>query len=774
MIKLLYIGSSPDSHTSLNLDAEYERIKKNCLGKKNQVELKGIFNPSLKELQGTINTFQPDIIHFGGHGSENGELVIWSDETGEGKFINDREFTQLTKSLHSDNLRLLFLSSCYSRSFAERLHKEQLVDCIVAFTEEIKDDGVPQVVDLFYSGLLNGYRLEEDVIKVLKINRELNITSLWRKSIQKSSYRLLDPTVEELAEGQYVEGKKLLKKLQDDDIGSIWEVDGEDAEKMYVRRFLRSKIIKTEQITKIKLDFANSNEALKNEQGVLKATHDNLHDVKSEYTYIDYVSTDKLYWKPLDKFINELHQGELQEDQVNEMNSIAIQLAKVIDKIHHINQRGGLIHGRLNLNSILVVRPVLTDFPLYPLSARYLSPIKNNSKTISPHVKSGKPPRKKDDFFSLVSIWFHMLTGEEPQTKEFTKSIHSWYPKIKDFFDYDIVDFFCSVLDEQKSNAPQIDPSPNELVNLITDKYISKQKIEELNKYSSEIEVKELTNSFDMKFSYVSSDSYNFGSERGEEGSSNDEYPRRLIYLSGYYIGQCVLTIENVLKIVERSGDQNLQFLTRALRDIEDKQLPFTTISQDGAKRKISWQLAERLCELLTNSEEERKLGYKYYLPSEAQWEVACRAGTNTRFNTGFNDLNIDYANFKHQGVGGETILPVKSYPPNQWKLYEMHGNVWEFCQDYYSTQYPINDDTDPKGFQPKTSKWAKLIGKRYKKVIRGGDWNSPAKDCRSANRESIEDKESGLGELHEPNQDKVVGIRLICITLDMNTNKRR
>jgi len=111
-------------------------------------------------------------------------------------------------------------------------------------------------------------------------------------------------------------------------------------------------------------------------------------------------------------------------------------------------------------------------------------------------------------------------------------------------------------------------------------------------------------------------------------------------------------------------------------------------------------------------------------LPTEAEWEYACRAGTTTAFNTG-NSLSKSQANY-----GGSKTTPVGSYPPNAWGLYDMHGNVWEWCNDWLD-DYSTSAQTNPKG----PSEASKDYGSR--RVSRGGSWNYDARHCRSASRRS-------------------------------------
>ena len=117
-------------------------------------------------------------------------------------------------------------------------------------------------------------------------------------------------------------------------------------------------------------------------------------------------------------------------------------------------------------------------------------------------------------------------------------------------------------------------------------------------------------------------------------------------------------------------------------------------------------------------------------LPSEAQWERACRAGTITPFSFGEN-ITPEQVNYRgdYPYVGGTKGLnrvrtvPVKSLPPNPWGLYEMHGNVWEWCADWFG-DYPPGPQIDPSG--PSEGVY---------RVLRGGSWNDFGRHCRAAYR---------------------------------------
>ena len=120
-------------------------------------------------------------------------------------------------------------------------------------------------------------------------------------------------------------------------------------------------------------------------------------------------------------------------------------------------------------------------------------------------------------------------------------------------------------------------------------------------------------------------------------------------------------------------------------------------------------------------------------LPTEAEWEYAARGGTSTPFNTGNNltssQANYDGNNPYNNNAKGEyrkKTLPVGSFAANEYGLFDMHGNVWEWCSDLYGS-YSTSPQTDPKGA---------ISGKT--RVRRGGGWNDYARRCRSAYRDNV------------------------------------
>lgn len=144
----------------------------------------------------------------------------------------------------------------------------------------------------------------------------------------------------------------------------------------------------------------------------------------------------------------------------------------------------------------------------------------------------------------------------------------------------------------------------------------------------------------------------------------------------------------------------------------------------------VSWEEARSFCDKL-NEKYKSSLpqGYRFDLPTEAQWEYACRAGTETQLNSGKNlttrtgkCLNLDEVSWYYEN-SDKKPHPVGLKKPNAWGIYDMHGNVWEWVRDWYGN-YPSDDVVDPLGPQKST-----------KRVFRGASWGDYAMYHRSARR---------------------------------------
>jgi formylglycine-generating enzyme required for sulfatase activity len=147
---------------------------------------------------------------------------------------------------------------------------------------------------------------------------------------------------------------------------------------------------------------------------------------------------------------------------------------------------------------------------------------------------------------------------------------------------------------------------------------------------------------------------------------------------------------------------------------------PSTFKGDDLPVEKVSWDDVQEFIKKLN----EREGITKYRLPSEAEWEYACRAGTTTRYSYGESDSNLcEYA--WYVGNSGKKTHPIGQKKPNPWGLYDIHGNVGEWVQDTWHSNY--------NGAPSDGSVWK---GSGSNRVIRGGSWRSNARGCRAADRD--------------------------------------
>ena len=151
----------------------------------------------------------------------------------------------------------------------------------------------------------------------------------------------------------------------------------------------------------------------------------------------------------------------------------------------------------------------------------------------------------------------------------------------------------------------------------------------------------------------------------------------------------------------------------------------------------VTWDEASAFCRKLGELPQKRTIRAAYRLPTEAEWEYACRAGTTTRFAFGDNAESLSMQAWWKRTAQGRT-QPVGGLRPNAWGLYDMHGNVWEWCQDWHrGDYYGASPLEDPMGATAGSSR-----------VIRGGDWTCHAGYCRSVARNASlpGTRVSGLG----------------------------
>ncbi|MEA5575282.1 formylglycine-generating enzyme family protein [Anabaena sp. UHCC 0451] len=246
-----------------------------------------------------------------------------------------------------------------------------------------------------------------------------------------------------------------------------------------------------------------------------------------------------------------------------------------------------------------------------------------------------------------------------------------------------------------------------------------------------------LGNGIALEMVLIPGGSFRMGSLEKELRSTSDERPQHEVTIKPFCFGKYPIT--------------QAQWQAVAALPQVNQELKLDPSYFKGANRpveSVSWHDAVEFCNRLSNHTQR-----PYRLPSEAEWEYACRAGTTTPFHFG-ETITTELANYDGnyiygngvKGVYGEKTTEVGSFKiANEFGLYDMHGNVWEWCQDNsYNSYEKVSIDG---------SAWID-INNNKSRLLRGGSWRTYPANCRSASRHNIDATSSSYH----------IGFRVVCV----------
>ena len=214
-----------------------------------------------------------------------------------------------------------------------------------------------------------------------------------------------------------------------------------------------------------------------------------------------------------------------------------------------------------------------------------------------------------------------------------------------------------------------------------------------------------LTNQIAIRMKWIEPGRFVMG--RKNRFDENYKNPFTIELKSGFWIGIYEVTQEQWAAVMRNNPSK------------------FKNSGMNAPVENITWEDADWFCKKLNAIEKKARRipeGYEYGLPTEAQWEYACRARSDSVFNNGNSSEALSYAAW-YKSNSKSITHTVGQKKPNKWKLYDMHGNVWEWCNDWYGG-YPAKIEFDYLG--PATGKV---------RICRGGSWNTISKDCSSTYR---------------------------------------
>ena len=220
---------------------------------------------------------------------------------------------------------------------------------------------------------------------------------------------------------------------------------------------------------------------------------------------------------------------------------------------------------------------------------------------------------------------------------------------------------------------------------------------------------KEIINSIGIKLVLIPNGTFMMGSPIEEEGRYDNEVQHKVTISKDYYLGVTEVTQGQYAKVM---GTNPSKFQKQVILNKDSSMYPV---------EKVTWEDAVSFCKRLSELPDEKSAGRVYRLPTEAEWEYACGAESETAFSFGVSSkLSEDFAWFENSN---KQTHPVGQKKPNALGLYDMHGNVFEWCGDWFN-EYPKGAVSDPTG--PKEG---------VLRVFRGGSWEFGAASGRSATR---------------------------------------
>jgi formylglycine-generating enzyme required for sulfatase activity len=245
-----------------------------------------------------------------------------------------------------------------------------------------------------------------------------------------------------------------------------------------------------------------------------------------------------------------------------------------------------------------------------------------------------------------------------------------------------------------------------------------------LTLYSAEQFIEELGNGISFNMLIIPAGMFQMGSPPYH--GNIDEQPQHFVTIRAFMMGKFLIT-------------------QRQWKAVMGKLPPCRFKGDNLPIERVSWEDAQKFCQRLS-----KKTRRNYHLPSESQWEYACRAGTHSPFSFG-DTLISDIANFNGEhifsyeprGVYRHITTEGGLFPSNAFGLYDMHGNLWEWCADNWLDDYSSS---------PRDESTNHNHNNRYR-VARGGSWHEPARLCRSAARLRVLQSEA----------EEFIGFRVVC-----------
>ena len=486
----------------------------------------------------------------------------------------------------------------------------------------------------------------------------------------------------------------------------------------------------------------------------LKLSHPNIATMRAfeENDCNPFIVMDYVEGQTLDDLLAD--KGTLTEE---EMRTILAPVAAALDYAH----TRGVVHRDVKPGNVMIAKdgtPFVLDFgiarEIHETMTRVTGKLSSGTLMyMSPEQLTGELPAPAQDIYSFAAMVYECLKGEPPFVRgAIEDQIKNKSPAPLPGGARSCVSAVMAGLAKRPEERPvtcaavlggavsgtgslsvseRNAPKPNDVNSIKPDGQMAREDENRRLREESEciargVKTILLPGGIEMRLRWCPAGTFLMGSPDSEKERASNELQHRVTLTKGFWLGEAQVTQKQWRGV---TGDNPSYFN-----------------GDDNPVECISWEDAQKFCERVDTA-----LGCGARLPTEAEWEYACRAGTTTAYSWG-DVLNGDRANCDGKIPYGTAqngpylgrTSPVDLFGANAWGFNGMHGNVWEWCEDWFG-DYPSGDVTDPEG---------PAVGSN--RVLRGGGWNSHACDCRSAFR-------SG----YNPGcRSNFFGFRLACSTM--------
>jgi formylglycine-generating enzyme required for sulfatase activity len=435
--------------------------------------------------------------------------------------------------------------------------------------------------------------------------------------------------------------------------------------------------------------------------------------------------------------IQEMHaRGKMTTDGANRL---LLRLAEIVASVHRLSPP--IVHCDLKPANILVRRTAdgkvslfVTDFGIGGLATAQAvresrQPTRSRHELMTEAVRGAytplyaspeqmtrprsEPPDPRDDVHALGVIWFQLLTGDLGILSIPT----DWREQVEERgLSADLTRLLASCIASRAEKRPAnavvlaerlgalLAPpavTPPQAIPATPQPVAAPPSSPQRQRRAGDV----IANSLGMKFAWCPPGTFLMGSPPSELERDDDEQQHQVTLTRGFWLGVTPVT-QAQWQAVLGSNPSDFQ-------------------GDDRPVEQVSWDDCREFCKKLAERD-----GKPYRLPTEAEWEYACRAGTTTPFYFG-ETISTDQANYGgnytcgkgKKGKCRQETTPVGSFPANAWGLCDLHGNVWEWCQDWYGP-YPKGDIKDPQRSESGDAR-----------VVRSGSWRDDPGYCRAARR---------------------------------------